>query len=205
MCQRHRDSTVLRPERPVDTSEFRGNRDFWRLLTKGPQIRINFLVLSCIYLGHNSIVSIRIHRHTHKLFSICDLVVAADPQYEQAAIRFHCKNICLPPTVSAEQTVLTACTSQSSLSLFSSLFFCCKSAHNQLFYCKKFFTTMHEMNKHLFSRKQTSIMKQSLIKQRRGPQTTWIYFGCVFVTKVTCFQYKSFCFLNVYWQNFPFV
>lgn len=46
---------------------------------------------------HNNIVSIRIHYwNTYKLFSICNLVILAEPQYQQAAIRFRHKNIYSP-------------------------------------------------------------------------------------------------------------
>lgn len=62
---------------------------------------------------HNNIVSIRIHYwNTYKLFSICNLVILAEPQYQQADIYVFVTKIFIHPS--------------------SPRFFYCKSAHKQL-------------------------------------------------------------------------
>lgn len=63
-----------------------------------------------VWSGHKNIASIRIHWRKNKLFSICKIVVPAEPQYEQAATCFDCKNIYLPPTLSAECRVISLVT-----------------------------------------------------------------------------------------------
>lgn len=63
-----------------------------------------------VWSGHKNIASIRIHRHKNKLSSICKVVVLAEPQYKQVATCFDCKNIYLPPTLSAEYCVISLVT-----------------------------------------------------------------------------------------------
>lgn len=48
---------------------------------------------------HNNIVSIRIHYwNTYKLFSICNLVILAEPQYQQADIYVFVTKIFIHPS-----------------------------------------------------------------------------------------------------------
>lgn len=83
-------------ETPVHCNAIQYNTTFIRSSSLKP-------VLSCIYLfGGGTIQLLLEYIGIHKLFSICNRVVLDEPQYKQAAIRFHRKNIYLSATLSAD-------------------------------------------------------------------------------------------------------
>lgn len=70
-----------------------------------------------VWRGHDNKVSIRTQWLTHKLFSIYNLLVLAEPQYERSVIRSHWQSS--PSALSAEHTLLVARLSPSIIEAFS--------------------------------------------------------------------------------------